>query len=112
MAKAETAALSWLAFADAGDFAGTWDQAAGLFQGSIPKTAWVGALGNARQPLGKVISRKIKTAVFKRSLPGAPDGEYVVLQYETQFEHHTATETVTPMLDKDGSWKVSGYFIS
>jgi hypothetical protein len=38
--------------------------------------------------------------------------EYVVIQYETQFEHHTATETVTPMLDKDGAWKVSGYFIN
>jgi hypothetical protein len=111
VAKAETAALSWLALADAGDFGRTWDQAASLFQGSIPKTTWVGALGNARQPLGKAISRTVKAAVFKRSLPGAPDGEYVVIQYETQFEHRTATETVTPMLDKDGSWKVSGYFI-
>jgi hypothetical protein len=46
------------------------------------------------------------------SLPGAPDGEYVVIQYETQFEHHTPAETVTPMLDKDGAWKVSGYFIN
>jgi hypothetical protein len=112
VAKAESAALAWLALADASDFAGTWEQAARLFQASIAKTTWVGALGNARQPLGKVIGRKVKTAVFKRSLPGVPDGEYVVIQYETQFEHHTATETVTPMLDKDGSWKVSGYFIS
>jgi len=112
LAKAETAALSWLALADTGDYGRSWDQAAGLFQGSISRTTWTGALGNARQPLGKVISRKLKTAVFKRSLPGAPDGEYVVIQYKTQFEHHAATETVTPMLDKDGAWKVSGYFIN
>jgi len=112
VAEAETAALSWLALADAGDFGSTWDQAASLFQGSIPKATWVGALGNARQPLGRMIARKVKTAVFKRSLPGAPDGEYVVIKYDTQFEHHTAIETVTPMLDKDGSWKVSGYFIN
>lgn len=112
VAKGESAALSWLTLADAGDYGRTWDQASGLFQGSIPRATWVGALGNARQPLGKVVSRKLKTAVFKRALPGAPDGEYVVIQYETQFEHHTATETVTPMLDKDGAWKVSGYFIN
>jgi hypothetical protein len=48
-----------------------------------------------------------------RTLPGAPDGEYVVIQYATRFEHKPSIiETVTPMLDKDGSWKVSGYFIS
>jgi|SRR5580658_4078225 hypothetical protein len=112
VAKAEAAAQTWLALADSGDYAQNWDQSSSLFQASISKAMWAGALGNARQPLGKVMSRKVKTAVFKRSLPGAPDGEYVVIQYATQFEHHTATETVTPMLDKDGSWRVSGYFIN
>jgi hypothetical protein len=46
-------------------------------------------------------------------LPGAPEGEYVVIQYETQFEHKAgAIETVTPLREKDGSWRVSGYFIN
>ena len=45
-------------------------------------------------------------------LPGAPDGEYVVFQFDTQFERkRAAVETVTPMRDPDGSWRVSGYFI-
>jgi len=35
-----------------------------------------------------------------------------VIQYETRFENKaSAIETVTPMKQKDGSWKVSGYFI-
>jgi len=55
---------------------------------------------------------RMKSPAPALSLPGAPDGEYVVIQYETQFEHHTPAETVTPMLDKDGAWKVSGYFIN
>jgi hypothetical protein len=110
---AQTAALAWLVLADAGDYSRTWDQAAGLFQASISNTTWVGALTNARQPLGAMVSRRLRSAVFKRTLPGAPDGEYVVIQYETRFEHKPSViETVTPMLDKDGSWKVSGYFIS
>jgi hypothetical protein len=66
----------------------------------------------ARQPLGKLISRKMQTKSYKTSLPGAPDGEYVVIQFETSFENKkTAIETVTPMLDKDGKWRVSGYYI-
>ena len=57
-------------------------------------------------------SRTLKSATFARTLPGAPDGEYVVIQYETAFENKAAAvETITPMLDKDGSWRISGYYI-
>jgi hypothetical protein len=35
-----------------------------------------------------------------------------IIQYDAQFEHKdSAIETVTPLLETDGSWKVSGYFI-
>ena len=31
-----------------------------------------------------------------------PDGHYVVIQYESSFEHmKAAVQTITPMLDKD-----------
>ena len=66
----------------------------------------------ARKPLGKLILRKVQTKIYKTALPGAPDGEYVVIQFETSFENKkTAIETVTPMMDKDGKWRVSGYYI-
>ena len=46
------------------------------------------------------------------SLPGAPDGKYVVIQYDTVFENKSsAVETIIPMADPDGAWRVSGYFI-
>jgi hypothetical protein len=62
--------------------------------------------------MGKLISRKVKTQVYKTSLPGAPDGEYVVIQFETSFKNKkAAVETVTPMMDEDGVWRVSGYYI-
>jgi hypothetical protein len=66
----------------------------------------------ARDPLGKVQSRKLVKATYTKSLPGAPDGDYVVMQYESSFEHkQSAIETITGALDKDGKWRVSGYFI-
>ncbi|MGA2423709.1 MAG: DUF4019 domain-containing protein [Terriglobales bacterium] len=66
----------------------------------------------SREPLGKLLSRKLKSATYKTTMPGAPDGEYVVIQYDSSFEHkQAAVETVTPMLDKDGKWRVSGYYI-
>ena len=63
-------------------------------------------------PLGNLVSRKVKSREYTEKLPGAPDGKYVVIQYETVFEKKSsAIETVTPMVDPDGAWRVSGYFI-
>jgi hypothetical protein len=109
---AENSAQHWLQLIDAGDFDKSWDAAAEIFQEHIAKSAWASAAANARSPLGEVISRKMKSARFARTLPGAPDGEYVVIQFETKFENKpNAIEIVTPARTKDGSWKVSGYFI-
>jgi hypothetical protein len=110
--NAEAAATAWLALNDHGDFAASWAQAAPVFQTSISQTNWMNALSNARIPLGSLTARKVASARYSRSLPGAPDGEYVVIRYQSDFEHKMgAVETVTPMLQPDGSWKVAGYFI-
>jgi hypothetical protein len=46
------------------------------------------------------------------TLPGAPDGKYVVIQFESSFSNKKAAiETVTLMMDSDVKWRVSGYFI-
>jgi len=35
-----------------------------------------------------------------------------MIQYDTDFEHKAgAVETVVPTLEKDGKWRVAGYFI-
>jgi len=107
-----TSSVAWLALVDGGKYSQTWDQAAEYFKNAITREQWIASLKAARTPLGKVVVRKIKSKKYARSLPGAPDGEYVVIQYETQFEKKkSAIETVTPMLDKDGQWRVSGYYI-
>lgn len=110
--SAVDAADRWLALADAGDGAATWDQAASSFQAAVSKSAWSDVLKQVRQPFGAFKSRKLLSSEYKNSLPGAPAGEYVLIQYETQFEHGAhAVETLVPMLDRDGRWKVSGYFV-
>ena len=47
------------------------------------------------------------------TLPGAPDGEYVVFQFDTAFQNKAmAVETVTFVRDADGLWRAVGYFVS
>lgn len=109
---AQKSAEKWLALTDAGKFSESWDEAAAMFQSAVSKAQWTEALKKARTPLGTLQSRKLKTATYTKNLPGAPAGEYVIIQFETSFENkQSATETVTPMLEKDGKWRVSGYYI-
>jgi Protein of unknown function (DUF4019) len=108
----QAAAESWLKLVDAGDYDASWDQAAKLFKGSVTKEHWRQAIGGSRGPMGRLVSRKLKSREYKEKLPGAPDGKYVVVKFDTVFEKKsTAVETVTPMMDPDGTWHVSGYFI-
>jgi ribosomal protein S17E len=107
-----SSAETWLSLIDEGKYADSWNEAAGYFKGAVKQKQWQEMLKAVRKPLGKVISREVKSKSYHTSLPGAPDGEYVVIQFETSFENKkSAIETVTPMKDKDGKWRVSGYFI-
>lgn len=106
------AAESWLTLVDSLQYAESWKAAASLFREKVTAAQWQEAVHSARGPLGPVESRKLVSAQYTRTLPGAPDGEYVVIRYETVFQKKkSSVETVTPMKDKDGVWKVSGYFI-
>ena len=113
--KEKTAASSgekWLGLIDQGRYGESWTEAAAFFKSSVAKAQWEKMVQSVRSPLGKLLTRKLIKATYATTLPGAPDGEYVIVQFETSFENKkSATETVTPMLDKDGQWRVSGYFI-
>jgi uncharacterized protein DUF4019 len=111
--KAATeAAEQWLAIMDAGHYGQSWDQASSFFQSKISKANWEQAANQVRTPLGKVESRQFKAADFRTKLPGAPDGQFCVMQFRTKFAAGgDMIETITPMLDKNGEWRVSGYYI-
>ena len=109
---AQEAALTWLALIDDAKYRESWEQAASLFKCRISRSQWIGALRSTQAPFGKVQSRSFLGAAYDTKFPGVPDGKYVVIRYRTAFEHkEEAVETVTPMLDQDGIWRVSGYFI-
>ena len=110
---AVAASRQWLSIADEGQYGQCWDNSASFFKKNVKKKDLEAKLKATRGQFGDLVSRKLKVKQFKTAMPGAPDGKYVVIQYETSFAHkQKAVETVTPMLDKDGEWKVSGYYIN
>jgi hypothetical protein len=110
--EAVEAAGTWLKIVDSEQYAKSWETASQLFRAAVRVEQWEQSMTGIRRPFGKVLMRKLKSKEYATSLPGAPDGEYVIIQFETSFEKkRAAIETVTPMLDNDGEWRVSGYFI-
>ena len=106
------AAEKWLALVDAGKYADSWKEAAGYFKKAVNQDQWEQSLQSARQPLGELISRNLSSKVYTKTLPGAPDGEYVIMQYEASFQNKkSALETVTCVKEKDGRYRVAGYYI-
>lgn len=109
---ASAAADAWLEMIDAGDVEGTWEAAASLFKQLVGLDAWRAAHAQATTVFGRPLSRELSNTEYRESIPGAPDGQYVVMEYAAAFERKKeAVETVVAALDGDGVWRVGGYFI-
>ena len=106
------AAEEWLALVDNKQYTESHEQASAEFKKVVEVDGWVALIESVREPFGPLISRTVLTKQYATDLPNAPEGEYVVIQFVTAFENKESTvETVTPMLDQDGQWRVSGYYI-
>lgn len=104
-------AKEWLALVDDKEYQKSWEEAAPYFKDHVGEKQWEELVAKVRGPLGKMESRELLGAQFTTSLPGVPDGEYVVIQFKTRFANKAeAVETITPMM-AEGAWRVSGYFI-
>jgi hypothetical protein len=110
--KGQETAVAWLDLLDSGQYGASWDQAAAQLQHAVSRPDWETALRIRRAPLGPVMARRLKWANYAESLPTPQSGQYVVLEYETRFENKaSAVETVTPVQDSHGVWKVGAYHI-
>ena len=110
--SAQRALRTWLDLVDAKQYGPSWEQAAGDFRAAVKRADWEKAVVAARGPLGAVVSRTLRSAVYKTSLPGVPDGEYVVVQNETAFANATSViETGTLKKETNGEWRTVGYFV-
>jgi hypothetical protein len=119
---AQAAAESWLKLVDRGEYSASWDRAARAFKGAIKQTDWDQEAKGVRTPLGKLVSRRVKSREYTEKMPATRViggrvytwgiGKYVVVQYDAVFaKKASAVETVISMADPDGVWRVSGYSI-
>src|SRR5262249_5011613 len=96
------AAREWRKIVDAADYGRAWDQCSEMFRQGMAKQKFVAE--NERFPLlaGKLKSRRLESHVYATKLPGAPDGEYVLLTFRSRFAGQLSeiVEYVNPTLEE------------
>jgi hypothetical protein len=109
---AQPVAAAWLKLVDEGKYVESWEKMSPGFKKEVSKRKWNATVGKIRKPLGRLTSRQLKSAAYSKDLPGAPEGEYVVLQFDSAFERKPAArEQVTLLLGQDLEWRVSSYAV-
>jgi hypothetical protein len=111
LSPAVASAEQWVGLVDRGLYAESWEQAGAILKAQIGKPGWTGAVEPVRKPLGAVVSRKLKAETPTRTLPGVPDGDYDVLQFDTEFAGNRKTTETIFLAHEASGWKVDGYFI-
>jgi hypothetical protein len=106
----QMAAHAWLLLLDRKDWGTAWDASSSVFRQSVPLGTWMDNVPKLREPLGAFVERQPGEAVYKRTLPGRPEGDYVTVQFTSKFDKKPVVqELVTTVRESDGRWRVTGY---
>ena len=106
----QIAAHAWLLLLDRKDWGTAWDASSSVFRQSVPLGTWMDNVPKLREPLGAFVERQPGEAIYKRTLPGRPEGDYVTVQFTSKFDKKPVVqELVTTVRESDGRWRVTGY---
>lgn len=106
----QTAAHAWLLLLDRKDWGTAWDASSSVFRQNVPLGTWMDNVPKLRDPFGTFVERQPAEVVYKKTLPGRPDGDYVTAIFVSKFDRKPeVVETVTTVRESDGRWRVTGY---
>jgi hypothetical protein len=106
----QLAAHAWLLLLDRRDWGTAWDASSAVFRQTVPLSAWMDGIPKVREPFGALVERQPGQALYKKTLAGRPDGDYVTVNFLATFaKNQQVMETVTTVREPDGRWRVTGY---
>jgi Protein of unknown function (DUF4019) len=108
---AQRQALGFLGYLDEGRFADSYAYTGMLLRARADRESFASQIQKARAGTGALQARELIDATYNTSVEGAPEGQYVILHYHSNFANRQDTvETITLALAK-GYWRVDGYYI-
>ena len=103
------AAQAWLLLLDRRDWGTAWDASSMVFRQTVPLGTWMDNVPKVREPFGALVDRAPGIPLYKKTLPGRPDGDYVTVVFTTKYANKVVEETITTVRESDGRWRVTGY---
>jgi Protein of unknown function (DUF4019) len=110
-AAAANAAGEWLKLIDGAEYGKAWDESAPVFRERVTRQQWVEGLPKNRSEFGAFKSRTMTGTAYRASIPGAPEGEFVMVRFTSDFEKNPAGEEVVTMMLQAGAWRPLGYLL-
>lgn len=109
-ADGQLAAAGWLLMLDQQNWGGAYEASSQSFRNMVQIGQWMDSIPGVRAPFGAFESRTLVRAVYKTTMPGRPDGEYVTAIFTTDFAKKKGVEEIVATVrDTDGKWRVMGY---
>jgi hypothetical protein len=91
-------AIIYLELLDQGRFAEAWQVMSPIFQALEPRVQWHNRQQAIRAAYGALEFREFFLMEYRDHYLLSPDGEYIIVQFKTSFQHK-ATTTETVVLD-------------
>ncbi|MDA3902500.1 MAG: DUF4019 domain-containing protein [Desulfuromusa sp.] len=104
-------AESFVAAIDNGDFLKAYSSASPDLQLLKPEKQWIDEQSLTFQLLGKPLHRRLMTVDARDIYPGLPDGNYLLVSYQTTTEHKAKAIEVLLLKEKGEEWMVCKYSI-
>jgi len=109
--SAIAAGEKWLALIDSGKAGAAWDLSSKQLQSSVTRAKFIAAIGDVRKPLGKLEERTAERFARSHRLPGAPEGDYVIVEYTARFpKGKKLQEQLVWSIEESDVWRVAGYY--
>src|SRR5271155_5339014 len=92
---AQRQALGFLGYLDEGRFADSYAYTGMLLRARADREAFAAQIQKARAGTGALQARELIDAAYNTSVEGAPEGQYVILHYHSNFANRPDTvETI------------------
>jgi ferric-dicitrate binding protein FerR (iron transport regulator) len=108
---ARQAAEKWLALLDQGKYKDAYKQASQHSRAQATSAEWEAQIKAMRDATGDMQSRQFSSAKPAKSMAGAPDGDYLLLEFSTAFANKPKAVEMLMLSHEAGAWKAAAYFI-
>src|SRR4030095_2205494 len=117
--EALNAAERWLVPVDSQRYNDAWAMASESFKAKVPRDTFRDGIAKIRKDYGKLVKRSGEKMAFRGDMPTPDQGDVkpkpgveVAILFDATFAgNKQAQEEVTVVLEKDGVWRVAGYYI-